>query len=79
MSGVITIGIKTMQLSGDREEHYVFVRCGDREVTPHKYPGPYRNRAEYEVDEWKHVLLGWPKPNLADPKYDDPPLSEGTK
>lgn len=68
----ITIGIKTMQLSDNREEHWVFVRRGDREITPHNYSGPYRNRAEYEVAEWKHVLLGWPKPDLMDPKYADP-------
>ncbi|MER9911651.1 hypothetical protein NKJ71_13560 [Mesorhizobium sp. M0050] len=72
MSEPITIGIKTMELSDNRKEHWVFVRRGDREITPHNYSGPYLNRAEYEVAEWKHVLLGWPKPDLMDPKYADP-------
>ncbi|AZO48069.1 hypothetical protein [Mesorhizobium sp. M4B.F.Ca.ET.058.02.1.1] len=72
MSEPITIGIHTMQMSDNREEYFVFVRRGDREITPHSYRSPYRNRAEYEVAEWKHVLLGWPKPDLMDPQYADP-------
>ncbi|MER9436667.1 hypothetical protein NKJ04_17390 [Mesorhizobium sp. M0618] len=72
MSEPITIGIKTMKLSDNREEHFVFVNRGGREITPHRYSGPFLNRAEYEVAEWKHVLLGWPKPDLMDPKYADP-------
>ncbi len=67
----ITIGIHEMKLSGDRTEYYVFVRRGKNEITPMKTA--YRNRAEYEVAEWKHVLLGWPKPDLMDEKYNDPP------
>jgi hypothetical protein len=68
----ITVELKTMKLSGGREEHYVSISCGGRETTPSMYPGPYKNRAIYEVDNWKHVLFGHPKPDLLDPKYDDP-------
>ncbi|ESX17899.1 hypothetical protein X766_16040 [Mesorhizobium sp. LSJC255A00] len=72
MSEPITIGIKTMQMSDNREEYFVFVNRGGREITPHSYRSPYRNRAEYEVAYFKHVLLGHPKPDLMDPKYADP-------
>lgn len=38
----------------------------------------FRNRAEYEVAELRHVLLGEPKPDLMDPKYSDvEPVPEG--
>lgn len=68
----INITIKTMKLSGNREEHFVSIECGGREVTPYKFAGEYRNRAEYEAAVFRHVLLGHPKPDLFDPIYADP-------
>jgi hypothetical protein len=68
----IQIEVKTMKLSDGREEHYVSVARGGRETFPYRFPGHLRNRAEYEADSFKHVLLGHPKPDLLDPKYDDP-------
>lgn len=70
--GSIEIGIKTMRLSGNREEYYTYISCGGREITPNKYSQKYRNRAEYEVAMWRHVLLDEPKPRLMDSRYADP-------
>lgn len=69
--GDINITIKTMTLSDDRQDHYVCIERGGREITPRKYPSEYRNRAQYEVDKFKHVLLGHPEPNIEAPKYDE--------
>lgn len=68
----IDVSIKTMKLTGDREEYFVEISCDGRSLTPSKYSQEYRNRAEYEVAELRHVLLGEPKPNLADDIYADP-------
>ncbi|MEQ8308056.1 MAG: hypothetical protein RIA09_15980 [Hoeflea sp.] len=68
----ILITVNTMKLTDGREEHYVSISRGGREITPHMFPGPYKNRALYEADSWKHVLLGHPKPDILDPKYADP-------
>jgi len=70
--GDIKISIQTMKLSGNREELYVSIERGGREVTPHKFPSEYRNRAEYTAAEWRHVLLGEPKPDIGNPIYADP-------
>lgn len=68
----IAVELKTMLLSGDRKEYYVSISRGGREITPSKYPEAYLNRALYEVDEFRYVLLGHPKPDLMDDKYADP-------
>ena len=67
-----TVFIRTMRLSDDREEHWVVVRVGDRQLDVRRYPGGLRNRAQYEVDEWRHLLLGHPKPEITNPIYGDP-------
>jgi len=67
----VDISIKTMQLSGDREEYYTCISCDGRQVTTNRYPQGYHNRAQYEVDELRHVILGEAKPNIADPIYAD--------
>lgn len=69
----ITVSIQTMRLTDNREEYYVRIACGDRTIETRRYTQGYRNRAEYEVDELRHVLLNAPKPDLIDPKYDDDP------
>lgn len=66
------VSVLTMQLSGDREEYYVRIACGDRTMETNKYTQGYKNRADYEADTLRHVLLNEPKPDLMDPKYDDP-------
>lgn len=67
----IVVSVKTMKLSGNREEYYVCINCDGREITPHKFSGAYRNRAQYEVDSWKHVLLNEPEPDISSMKYRD--------
>jgi hypothetical protein len=73
---MINISIKTMKLSGDREEYFVHIEKNGREMTPYKFGHGYRNRAEYHADLFKHVLLGHPEPDLYDPKYNDPPKEQ---
>ena len=77
------VQILTMKLSGDREEHWVRIICDGKTFDVRNYGGDFRNRAEYEKAELRHVLLGEPKPDLMDPRYDDPadptPLEEIAK
>ena len=78
----LTVSVLTMKLSGNREEYYVRIACGGRTIETRCYLQGYKNRAEYEADELRHVLLNEPKPDLLDPKYADDPdalraLSEG--
>lgn len=68
----ISVDILTMKLSGNREEHWVRISCGGRNFETRKYEGHHYNRALYERDELRHVLLGHPKPDLMDDKYADP-------
>jgi hypothetical protein len=65
------ISIRTMKLSGDREEHWVVVQFGDRSLDVRMYPGHQNNRAEYEAAEWRHLLLGEPRPNILDKVFRD--------
>jgi hypothetical protein len=75
---MIDVSILTMRLSGDREEYYTRISCGGRTFDVRRYGQDFRNRAEYEVAELRHVLLGEPKPDLMDPKYADKQPSEGS-
>jgi len=67
----VDVSIQTMRLSGNREEYYVRISCGGRTMAANKYSQGYRNRADYEADTLRHVLLNEPKPRLMDPKYAD--------
>jgi hypothetical protein len=58
------VSVKTMKLSGGREDHYVSVMVGDRELTPHVFR--IKGRAEYEVAEWQWLLNGAEKPDIMD-------------
>ena len=69
--GVIDVSILTMKLSGDREEYYTRITCDGRTFDVRKYGQNFRNRAEYECAELRHVLLGEPKPDLMAPQYAD--------
>jgi hypothetical protein len=62
-----------MKLSGDRTEYYTQIICDGRRFDVRRYGEDFLNRAQYEVDELRHVLLGEPKPSLIDEKYDDIP------
>jgi hypothetical protein len=65
MSGeAVAISVKTMKLSDGREDHYVSIRVGDREITPHKYS--IKGRAEFDVAEWNWLLNGAEKPDVVD-------------
>lgn len=72
MTDTIKVSIDTMELSGDRKEYWIRIQCGDRYLHTRNYGGAYYNRALYERDELRHVLLNEPKPNLMDDKYSDP-------
>lgn len=72
----ISIEVVTMSLSDNREEHFVRIKCDGRSVEINKYPGQYKNRALYERDMLRHVLLGHEEPDLMDFKYGDP-VEEG--
>ncbi|MCG7520861.1 hypothetical protein [Ruegeria sp. Ofav3-42] len=69
---VADVSILTMKLSGNRKEHWVRITYDGRTFDVRKYDGEHRNRAEYERDTLRHVLLGEPKPDLMDGKYADP-------
>ena len=69
--GVTDVQILTMKLSGGREEHWTRVSCDGRTFDVRVYGGDYRNRAEYEKAELRHVLLGEPKPDLMAAEYMD--------
>lgn len=71
----VEVSIQTMRLSDNREEYYVRIACGGRTIETRRYTQGFRNRAEYEVDELRHVLLNAPKPDLMDPKYADDPAA----
>lgn len=70
---LVDVEVFTMRLSGNRQEHWVRLSCEGRSVEIRKYAGHHYNRALYERDELRHVLLGHPRPDLMDPKYADPP------
>ena len=67
----IEVLILTMKLSGDREEYYVRIKCGERTHETNKYSQNYYNRALYERDCLRAVLLGDPRPELMAPQYAD--------
>jgi hypothetical protein len=70
---MIDVTLCTMKLSGDREEYWPRITCDGRTFETRRYLPPFKNRAQYEVDMLRHVLLGEPKPRLSDDKYADPP------
>lgn len=56
-------------------EYYVCVgrhggKFGDGYLTPHKYS--IKGRAEYDVAEWNHLLLGDPEPDIMNFNTDEP-------
>ncbi len=65
------VSVLPMRLSGGREEYYVRITCDGRTIDVRKYGQNFRNRAEYEVAELRHVLLGEPKPYIGSPEYRD--------
>ena len=65
------VQILTMKLSGGREEHWTRISCDGRTFDVRVYGSDYRNRAEYEKAELRHVLLDEPKPDLMAPQYMD--------
>lgn len=67
----LDVSIMPMKLSGGRVEYYTRISCNGRTYDVRRYPEEYLNRAEYERDELRHVLLGEDKPNLMDDKYSD--------
>ena len=73
MRHLVKVDILTMKLSGDREEHWVQIKCVRNAFYTRRFDGCYYNRALYERDELRHVLLGDPKPRLIDEKYNDAP------
>ena len=68
---MIDVRLCEMRLTGDRKQYWPQIICDGRTFETRCYTHHYRNRAQYEVDELRHVLLGEPKPDLADPKYAD--------
>jgi hypothetical protein len=60
----VVCSVKTMKLSDGREDHYVSIRVGDREITPYKFT--IKGRAEYEVAELNWLLNGAEKPDILD-------------
>ena len=55
----------------NRVEHFVRISCEDRSTETRMYPDDFYNRALYERDTLRHVLLGWPEPDILDDKYAD--------
>lgn len=72
MNDEITVEILQMKLSGNRTEHWVRIQRAERTFDTRVYAGKHYNRALYERDELRHVLLGTPKPNIRDVCYADP-------
>ena len=70
---MIDVSIQTMKLSDGRADHYVQINCDGRTYSVRCYRDQFKNRADYEHDELRHVLLGEPKPDLMNPKYADKP------
>ena len=65
----ICISLGIMKESNGRTTYSVqIVRAGNRLETDHSQR---RNRVEYELQRWKHVLLGHDEPNIMD--YPDDP------
>ena len=56
--------VKTMKLSDGREDHYVSIMVGDREITPYRFT--IKGRAEFEVAELNWLLNGAEKPDILD-------------
>ena len=77
MGSDITVEILTMKLSGGNEDYYVRIAMDGRNVDVSKYRSPYYNRALYERDHLRYVLLNTPKPNIMDSKYSDPEVNDG--
>lgn len=73
---MIEVSILPMKLSGNRVEYFTRLSCGGRTFDVRKYGEDYLNRAKYERDELRHVLLGDPRPNISDPEYADKPAKE---
>lgn len=68
----LDVTIPVMKLTGNREEYYVMISCGGRDVAVGNYPQGYMNRALYQHDMLRHVIFNEPRPRLADEKYSDP-------
>ena len=68
---MIDVTLCEMKLSGGRVEYWPRIICDGRTFETRVYGGDFKNRAEYEVAQLRHVLLGEPKPSLLDPKYAD--------
>jgi hypothetical protein len=67
----VEISVSTMRLSGGREEYFVMVRCGKRSTPVGHYTEGFYNRALYQCDELRHVVLGTKKPYILDAQYED--------
>ena len=67
----IDICIKTMKLSGNREEYYVCIAKEGRELSTRRYTQNFYNRALCEMHELRHVILGEEEPDLLNPIYAD--------
>lgn len=69
----IHIAMGTMKESNGRITYSVIINRNGKQVqTDHNQR---KNRTEYAFAEWKHVLLGGPKPNLME-YQDDPEFKE---
>lgn len=78
MTAKISVNVLTMKLSNGEEDHYVRINCDGRTYEVRKYGTKFYNRALYERDELRHILLGEPKPDILDKKYDDPKVETRT-
>jgi len=67
----IEVSLLVMKVSGNREEYYTRITCNGKTFDVRRYGQNFRNRAEYEVAELRHVLLGEPKPDIMAPQYRD--------
>ena len=45
-----------------RTDYYVHIKCGDREMTPHKYR--VKGRADYDAACWNWLFNGGDKPDI---------------
>lgn len=75
----MNVSIMTMRMSGNREEYYVRITCDGRTHDVSKYGQHYLNRAKYERDALRHLLLGEPKPDLMSPEYADKEPAPGAQ
>ena len=69
--GLPDVSLMTMTLSDGRKDHYVRITCEGCSYDVRRYPDHQINRADYEVAELRHVLLGEPEPDLMDERYAD--------